>query len=125
MRNRIVLLKIDHIQLAMPVGEEESALRFYSDALGMTEVPKPENLAKRGGCWFQTGDVRVHLGVQIDFKPATKAHPAFEVDDFDALCERLDAAGFQCNDDEPLIGFRRTNVSDPFGNRLELMARTD
>lgn len=118
----MALLRIEHIQLAMPVGEEDSARRFYSDALGMDEVPKPENLAKRGGCWFQTGDVRVHLGVQIDFIPATKAHPAFEVDDFDELRERLDAAGFYCNDDEPLIGFRRTYVSDPFGNRIELMA---
>ena len=121
----MTLLRIEHIQLAMPVGEEDAARRFYSDVLGMNEVPKPENLAKRGGCWFQTRDVRVHLGVQTDFIPATKAHPAFIVDEFDALCERLDAAGFHCNDDEALIGFRRTYVSDPFGNRIELMALSD
>lgn len=121
----MALLRVDHVQLAMPFGGESLARQFYSNALGMVEIPKPENLAKRGGCWFQIADVRVHLGVQSDFKPATKAHPAFEVDDFYALCERLNAAGFHCHDDEPLIGFLRTYVSDPFGNRIELMKRTE
>ncbi len=117
----MTLLRIEHVQLAMPVGEENAARRFYSGGLGMEEVPKPENLVKRGGCWFQMGDVHVHLGVQADFRPATKAHPAFEVNNLDALLARLNAAGFSSKNDEPLVGFRRTYISDPFGNRIELM----
>ncbi|PYE88671.1 VOC family protein [Phyllobacterium leguminum] len=115
------LKRIEHVQLAIPPGGEDAARRFYADALGMTEMPKPANLAKRGGCWFASGDVRVHLGVQTDFHPATKAHPAFVVDDLESLRARLNAAGFACKDDEPLTGFYRTYVSDPFGNRIELM----
>ena len=115
------LLRIDHIQLAMPPGEEEAARRFYGEALGLDEVAKPEHLARRGGCWFQSGEVRLHLGVQADFHPATKAHPAFITDDLDAMRARLEEAGFSCRDDEPLAGYRRTYVNDPFGNRIELM----
>ena len=117
----MTLKRIEHVQLAMPGGEEDAARRFYVRALGMTEVPKPESLAKRGGCWFESGEVRVHLGVQTDFHPATKAHPAFVVDDLESLRAGLDAAGFRCKDDKPLDGFHRTYVSDPFGNRIELM----
>ncbi|GAB1581957.1 VOC family protein [Phyllobacterium phragmitis] len=115
------LERIDHVQLAMPAGEKDAARRFYAGALGMIEVPKSGNLARRGGCWFEAGDVRVHLGVQGDFHPATKAHPAFIVDDLASLCARLDAAGFPCRDGEPLEGYHRAYVSDPFGNRIELM----
>jgi catechol 2,3-dioxygenase-like lactoylglutathione lyase family enzyme len=120
-RIRMAMQRIEHVQLAMPAGEEEIARRFYAEALGMTEVSKPENLAKRGGCWFQDGEVRVHLGIQKDFRPAMKAHPAFVVDDLRALRIRLHDAGFHCQDDEPLEGFQRTYVHDPFGNRIELM----
>ena len=67
---------IDHVQLAMPAGEEETARRFYRDLLGMAEIPKPPELAKRGGCWFESGTVQIHLGVEQDFRPAQKAHPA-------------------------------------------------
>lgn len=112
---------LEHVQLAMPAGEEPRARQFYGDLLGMDEVPKPANLAKRGGCWFEAGRAKVHLGVQAGFHPATKAHPAFVVDDLSKLRARLGAAGFACKDDKPLAGFRRTYVSDPFGNRIELM----
>lgn len=112
---------IEHVQLAMPAGEEDAARQFFADLLGFTEVPKPANLAKRGGCWFESGNARLHLGVQADFHPATKAHPAFVVEDIDALRATLVAAGFACKDDEPLEGFLRTYVSDPFGNRIELL----
>lgn len=118
-----MLKTIHHVQLAMPQGGEEAARRFYAGVLGLSEVPKPENLAKRGGCWFQRGDVKVHHGVMQDFRPATKAHPAFVVDDLNQLRVRCDAAGFACVDDQPLDGFERTFVFDPFGNRIELMAR--
>ncbi|PIE14330.1 MAG: glyoxalase [Rhodobacterales bacterium] len=112
---------IEHVQLAMPAGQEGLARNFFGDLLGFTEVPKPANLANRGGCWFKSGNARLHLGVQADFHPATKAHPAFVVDELDTLRDRLDAAGFACKDDEPLEGFRRTYTTDPFGNRIELM----
>jgi len=69
-------LEIDHVQLAMPSGGEERARRFFVDVLGMTEIAKPPELAKRGGCWFASGKVQVHLGVENDFRAAKKAHPA-------------------------------------------------
>lgn len=117
-----MILRIDHVQIAMPEGGEDLARGFYADLLGLPEVPKPENLARRGGCWFERGEVRVHLGIEKGFRPAAKAHPAFLVDDLGALRERLTAAGIPCQDDEPLEGYLRTYVQDPFGNRIELMA---
>ncbi|MDC9595083.1 VOC family protein [Xenorhabdus sp. IM139775] len=117
----MALLRLDHIQLAMPKGKEEIARKFYADTLGLTEIQKPAHLAKRGGCWFKGGDVQVHLGVQEDFQPATKAHPAFLVDNLDELRVLLVNAGYRCKDDEPLEGFNRFHVYDPFGNRIELM----
>lgn len=115
------LLRIDHIQLAMPKGQEDAARRFYGRLLGMTEMPKPDTLAGRGGCWFRAGPVHVHLGVQEDFRPATKAHPAFVVNDLNRLCASLDAEGFSIRADDRLPGFHRAYVADPFGNRIELM----
>lgn len=119
----MILKRIDHIQIAIPSGEEDKARQFYAKALGMKEVVKPANLAKRGGCWFEMGEVRVHLGVDPDFRPAKKAHPAFVVETLGEWCKRLELAGFPCKDDEPLNGFHRTYVADPFGNRIELMEK--
>ena len=116
-----MLTAIDHVQLAMPAGREKEAVEFYAGALGLTEVPKPAHLAKRGGCWFERGSVRVHLGVETEFRPARKAHPAFLVDDLEALVKTLHDLGIETNDDQPLEGYRRTYVDDPFGNRLELL----
>lgn len=118
-----MLKMIEHVQLAMPTGKEEIARQFYTGILGLAEVPKPENLARRGGCWFSNGSVKVHLGIMDDFRPATKAHPAFIVENLDALRARLEAANVTCTDDEPLEGFARTYIFDPFGNRIELMER--
>jgi hypothetical protein len=93
--------------------------------MGMREVQKPANLAQRGGCWFESGQTRLHLGVEQNFSPARKAHPAFVVDDLGALRLALAQAGFECFDDEPLDGYLRTYVFDPFGNRIELMEVVD
>ncbi len=112
---------IEHIQLAMPADEEDAARAFYSGVLGLDEVPKPPELAKRGGAWFENGSVRVHLGVEENFRPAKKAHPAFLVDDLDLLVTRLNEAGVTNEWDTKLRGFERAYVSDPFGNRIELM----
>jgi catechol 2,3-dioxygenase-like lactoylglutathione lyase family enzyme len=117
------LLRLDHVQLAMPEGGESDARRFYADALGLREVPKPPNLARRGGLWFEGegGGLRVHLGVERDFRPARKAHPAFVVRGLRDLAADLRARGFAVVADEPLEGFERLYASDPFGNRVELM----
>ena len=106
----------------MPAGREEDARAFYS-LLGLSEVPKPEELLKRGGVWFENSEVKVHLGVDREFRPAKKAHPAFLVRDLRLLVERLRSAGVAVVDDEPLSGYDRVYVTDPFGNRLELMER--
>ncbi len=105
----------------MPAGGEARARAFYATLLGIPEVPKPPHLAVRGGCWFELGPVRVHLGVESDFRPARKAHPAFIVDDLAALAAVLNAAGFATRAGEPLAGYERIDVDDPFGNRIELM----
>lgn len=119
------IIGIDHIQLAMPAGQEEKARAFYSHLLGIPEIPKPAVLAKRGGAWFENDLVRIHLGVEADFRPARKAHPGLLVSGLPKLAEKLRNAGYHVNDDEPLIGYDRVYVSDPFGNRLELMERKE
>ena len=115
------LLKIDHIQLAMPEGREDDARHFYASLLGLAEVEKPENLKARGGCWFERDGIKVHLGVEKDFRPARKAHPAFLARDLAGLATKLAAAGVTVKRDEPLEGYDRIYVDDPFGNRVELM----
>ncbi len=112
---------IEHVQLAMPPGEEEAARRFYSDLLGLPEVPKPPKLAARGGCWFEAPGVKLHLGVESDFRAAKKAHPALLVDELGAMVAVLEAAGLAVTPDDPVEGRDRCYVSDPFGNRIELI----
>ncbi len=116
---------LDHIQLAMPPGGEASARRFYGEILGLREVPKPVELAVRGGCWFEATGVGVHLGIEKDFRPATKAHPAFRVTDLEALRTRLEGAGVAVKPDSALPGVRRFYAEDPFGNRLEFIQAGD
>jgi len=113
---------IDHVQLAMPAGGEDRARDFYGRLLGIKEVAKPPELAKRGGCWFECGPVQIHLGVEADFCPARKAHPALRCFDFDGLLNRLKAAGVVATDDASIPGVRRCHISDPFGNRIELIS---
>jgi catechol 2,3-dioxygenase-like lactoylglutathione lyase family enzyme len=112
---------IDHVQLAMPSGGEAKAEAFYRDVLGMEVVPKPPALAARGGRWFEQGGVRVHLGVEDDFRPARKAHPALVVASFDGLLDRLAAASVEIRWAEEGPGVRRGHIDDCFGNRLELI----
>ncbi len=112
---------VDHVQLAMPAGGEPEARHFYEDLLGLLEVPKPANLAARGGCWFETPGARIHLGVEAEFRPARKAHPALLVTDLGSLAAQLDGAGVEVIDGDPLEGYERVFVHDPFGNRIELM----
>ena len=118
---RMKIVRVDHVQLAMPPGGEALARVFFSDILGIPEVPKPPELAKRGGCWFERGALKIHLGVEADFRPARKAHPALEVEDLPQLIRTLKEHGRAVKEDEPLEGFHRVYVDDPFGNRIELL----
>ena len=118
------VIGIDHLQLAIPVGGESIARQFYGTVLGLTEIPKPSNLAKRGGCWFQGGSVMIHLGVEVEFRPQRKAHPGLLVSGLTDLCATLEAAGSPVVTDEPLEGYVRVYTEDPFGSRIELMERS-
>ena len=124
-RQRVVpeIIGLDHVQLAMPAGQEATARAFYTGVLGLTEEAKPANLAGRGGAWFRGGALRLHVGVDPNFHPAGKAHPALLVTGLSELAARCLAAGFPPMTDEPLEGFDRVYVLDPFGNRLELLER--
>lgn len=119
----MAITALHHVQLAMPRGSEDEARAFYVDVLGFTEIPKPPNLAKRGGLWLNSGAADVHLGVEDDFRPAKKAHPALLVDNLDEIRRVCEAAGAMLTIDEPLEGYDRAYVADPFGNRIELLQR--
>ena len=113
---------IDHVQMAMPRGGEALARRFYGELLGLTEIPKPPNLAARGGAWFTCGPLQLHLGVEDEFHPAKKAHPGLLVSNLAELLETLAAAGFEVqHDSESIQDFDRAFTADPFGNRIELV----
>lgn len=116
-----MIVGIDHVQLAMPAGREDDARGFYERLLGIPEVAKPPDLAKRGGAWFERGRVKVHVGVESDFRPARKAHPALLVRDLRDLVGRLRAAGVPVVEDDTLSGYDRVYIDDPFGNRIELL----
>ena len=116
----MLLDAIDHVQLAMPPGGEELATWFYSEVLGVPRVPKPPHLAVRGGCWFERGALRIHLGVQEDFVPATKAHPAFTVVDLDRMEAVIASHGLTARREEDPLGPDVLYLDDPFGNRIEL-----
>ncbi len=110
----------DHIQIAMPEGQEAVARQFYGTLLRMAELPKPDLLRARGGCWFRSGGAVLHLGCETPFHPARKAHPCFVVDDLEATQSLLEKAGHPCvRADGERPGILRFYTSDPFGNRLE------
>jgi len=114
---------IDHVQLAAPKECEEKARAFFQGILGWTEIPKPKALQAKGGVWFQAGHHQVHIGVQADFTPATKAHPAFEVEELDTLRTHLLLNDICITDDEHRLdeGVKRFFIHDPFGNRIEFL----
>jgi catechol 2,3-dioxygenase-like lactoylglutathione lyase family enzyme len=118
-----VIEGLHHVQVAAPPGCEEAARGFYGRLLGLAELPKPAGLAARGGVWFALGDQQLHVGVDAEFRPARRAHPALLVRGLDVLRRRLEAAGVPTRDDEPIEGFRRFHAEDPWGNRVELLER--
>ena len=117
---------IDHVQLAAPPGCESAARKFFVDLLGLRELPKPPALAVRGGVWFECGGQQIHIGVEKEFRPAKKAHPALRLVNeaaLHALRARLVAAGVVTRDNEELADVARFFAEDPWGNRLELVAK--
>ena len=109
---------IDHVQLAIPVGGEDEARRFYVGVLGLSEVPKPEVMAERGGAWFEAGNVRVHVGAEAEFVPARKAHPALTLRNLRSFIASID---LDATWNSEIEGLDRCHVHDPFGNRIELV----
>ena len=115
---------IDHVQVAIPTGSEAQARSFSVGVLGLEEMPKPEVLAVRGGLWLQCGGQQIHLGIEKEFRPAKKAHPALIVDDLDELARELRKASYDVTIGEDLPGIRRLFVADPFGNRIAFLQRS-
>jgi catechol 2,3-dioxygenase-like lactoylglutathione lyase family enzyme len=113
--------QLDHVQLAIPPGAEGRCDEFYVTLLGFHALEKPPVLAARGGRWYRNGAVTLHLGVEDDFRPAKKAHPALSLDDYEPLLARLSRAGIDVRDDQSIPGTTRCYVEDPVGNRLELI----
>jgi catechol 2,3-dioxygenase-like lactoylglutathione lyase family enzyme len=116
------IIRFDHVQLAMPTECEAEADSFYAGLLGFAVLEKPPALAARGGRWFGNDAIQVHLGVERDFRPARKAHPAFLVDSLNDLVNALETNGHPVTWDTDNPGIRRCYVDDPFGNRIELIA---
>jgi catechol 2,3-dioxygenase-like lactoylglutathione lyase family enzyme len=112
---------IDHIQLAIPPNSEDLARLFYGEILGLREKPKPEHLVNRGGIWFEQDDLKLHLGIDRNFCPAKKAHPGLLVEDLDELVSRCEKSGYMVEAGEGVESYRQVYVTDPFGNRIELL----
>ncbi len=115
------VLRIHHVQLAMPAAREWDARVFYGELLGIPERQKPESLAQKGGVWFEAGALKIHLGIEDDFRPAKKAHPCLEVSDIAAMAVRLEEAGIEVERGVTAEGIDRFYADDPFGNRIEFV----
>ena len=120
----MAILSIEHIQIAIPIGSEDRARAFYAGILEFVEVEKPATMAKRNSIWFRAGSVSLHLGLEPDFHPAKRAHPALVVDGMDQVLTACQRANITVKPDVSFNGFRRVHIFDPFGNRLELMERS-
>jgi len=119
-----LVIEIDHVQIAAPRGCEREARKFFGEVLGLEEIEKPESLRSRGGCWYRVGSRQLHIGVEDNFSPATKAHPAFATSDIQSLFERLRDVGIEAKWDDAVAGLRRFYVKDPWGNRIEFTEPT-
>ncbi|WP_020594473.1 hypothetical protein [Kiloniella laminariae] len=120
---KIDWLGLDHVQLAIPPGSEDLCRSYYGGLLGWEELEKPAVLAQRGGLWFQATGFQLHLGVELEFAPAKKAHTGFLIAPVVVLAGLLETAGYPVKWDRDLPGYKRFYSVDAVGNRLEFMQR--
>ena len=121
---KINFKRLNHVQVCIPPGAEDHARDFYGRLLGLREIEKPAVLRERGGLWYEVADIQLHIGAEEPAARSTKRHPAFDVEEIDAVRAYLESAGVPTRDEEEANGYRRFSFFDPFGNRFELMEQT-
>ncbi|MDQ0337471.1 ubiquinone/menaquinone biosynthesis C-methylase UbiE/catechol 2,3-dioxygenase-like lactoylglutathione lyase family enzyme [Caldalkalibacillus uzonensis] len=119
----IKVIKLDHVQICIPVGAEDRARAFYTDILGFKEIPKPQSLLPNGGLWYKVGDIELHIGVEPFQKEHSKRHPAFEVANLAEVRRYFEKQGVKTRDETPIPNVERFSCFDPFGNRIEFLER--
>jgi len=119
---KVRIKRLDHVQLCIPVGEEQKAREFYAQVLGLEEVEKPEALKPNGGLWFKIADIHLHIGVE-EMQGRSKRHPAFEVEALEQIREYLENNHVRTKDEVAVPGLKRFSFFDPFDNRIEFMEK--
>lgn len=120
---RINVVRLDHVQICIPVGKEEHARHFYTEVLGLKEIEKPDSLKKNGGLWYEVGDIQLHIGAEDIGNNQSKRHPAFEITDLANVKQYLQENGIQLKEEIPIPGLTRFSFYDPFENRIELLEK--
>ena len=120
----INIKRLNHVQICIPIGEENRAREFYGRILGLEEIEKPDVLKPGGGIWYKIADIQLHIGVEPDQSPS-KRHPAFEVENLEGIKDFLGGNGVPIRDEKPAQGMKRFSFFDPFGNRIEFMEKID
>lgn len=116
-------MRLSHVNITIPPGGEDAARAFYSDLLGLNEIPKPEAIRHRGGVWFDAGGLDLHLSVEEARTGGdTYRHFGLECEDVSSIRTRLAAAGIAMDAGRP-VPWQRFFVQDPFGNRIEIHER--
>jgi catechol 2,3-dioxygenase-like lactoylglutathione lyase family enzyme len=124
METMINFKRLDHIQICIPKGKENDARKFYSDIIGLAEIPKPQALVANGGLWYQIADIQLHIGVENEINKS-KRHPAFEITNLDEARQYLEKNGVPVKEETRIPGQSRFSFIDPFGNRIELLQKSD
>ncbi|ACJ33988.1 VOC family protein [Anoxybacillus flavithermus] len=119
----IIIKRLDHVQICIPIGAEDEARAFYTGVLGFTEIEKPETLKASGGFWYQVGDIELHIGVENREGYRSKSHPAFEIENIEAVRRYLEEKGVVTKDEKVIPGVTRFSFLDPFHNRIEFLEK--
>jgi catechol 2,3-dioxygenase-like lactoylglutathione lyase family enzyme len=120
------IVEINHVNITVPEAAEETTKQFYKNILGLEEIPKPDNLKKRGGAWFRQGALEIHLSVEdtASDNAASRRHVCYLVADIAKAEQSFRVAGIEVIPDRrPVEGWLRFYVHDPGGNRLEIAQR--